>query len=95
LSSTQKGLPFPESLDLQEEPVPQKELEEAPMDQTEDLKMRDGGCSRSEKEQAKHVYHNSHRHMSEGSRWMSRYTSSLSKIPAGSLHDEPTSSQAE
>ena len=65
------------------------------MDQTEDSKMEDAGHSRSEEKQAKRVYYNSHRHKSKGSGWMSRYTSSRSEIPVGSLHDEPTSSQAE
>jgi len=72
--------------------VPQKEQEEVPINQTEDPKMEDVGRSRSEEEQAKHAYHNSHRHKSEGNKWMSKYTSSRSKIPAGSLYDEPISS---
>jgi len=75
--------------------VPQKELEEESMDQTEDLKMEDTGHSRSKEEHAMHVYHNSHQHMSEGNEWKSRYTSSHFEIPAGSFRDEPTSSQAE
>ena len=75
--------------------MPRKEMEEVLMDQTEDLKMEDAGRSRSKEEHAMRVYHNSHRHISEDSRWKSRYTSSLSENPAGSFHEELTSSQAE
>ena len=65
------------------------------MDQTEDPKMENAGRSRSEEEQAMRVYHNSHRHMSEGNGWKSKYMLSHSEIPIGSLPDKATSSQAE
>ena len=65
------------------------------MDQMEDPKMEDAGCSRSKEEHAMRVYYSSHRHKSESSGWMSKYTSSRFETSVGSLHDEPTSSQAE
>ena len=65
------------------------------MDQKEDSKIENARHSRSEEEHTKHAYHNSHKLISEDNEWMSRYMSSRSEIPIGSLPDEPTPSQDE
>ena len=71
--------------------MPQKKLEEVPKEQMKDLKQEETARSRSEEEQAKCAFRNSHRHMSKDNGWMNRYKLSRSEIHVESFQDEQSS----